>query len=210
MSQQQESQEQELMDQEDIKLQAQDKTAAADASALAEDVQAAALVSRGGPSMQRGKGRAAMRRADNSGRRVKAQATDYQDDGQDRPPVDLGGFGVEDRPDLAGSLGSGLLGFHPGMFDSKAEPETSEASETPNVLIVMAKAEPRRHEPDPEDDPSDAVHRSAQILGRRSAARRRRPKRPELVMPKMSPDPPERPPAWFDPPRLPGQRRRRR
>ena len=110
--------------------------------------------------MQRGKGRAARRRADNSGRRVKAQATDYQDgdqsqdpgqdgqdqdpgqggqdgldrldrqdDGQDRPPVDLGGFGVEDRPDLAGSLGSGLLGFHPGMFDSKAEPETSETSE---------------------------------------------------------------------------------
>ena len=38
MSQQQENQEQELMDQEDIKLQAQDKTAAAGASALAEDV----------------------------------------------------------------------------------------------------------------------------------------------------------------------------
>ena len=98
---------------------------------------------------------------------------DRQDDAQDLPPVDLGGFGESDRPDLASSLGSGLLGFHPGMFDPKTEP--------------------RRHEPDPEDDKDpdgDAVHRAAQTLGRRSGRRRRAIKRPELVMPKMSPDPP--------------------
>ena len=60
-------------------------------------------------------------------------------------------------------------------------------------------------------DEATKVHESAQQLGKRSAEVRRQrrlaaPKLPTLTPPKPQP---LRPPPGFDPPRLPGQRRRR-
>ena len=63
----QEGRPEELMDAADIQLQAQDKTAAAQADALAQDQAAARAPSPGGPSMESGRSRASRRQAANRG-----------------------------------------------------------------------------------------------------------------------------------------------
>ena len=69
----------------------------------------------------------------------------------------------------------------------------------------------RKADEDPKDDREAAqVHESAQKLGKRSAEVRRQRRLAAPKLPTLTPPKPEplRPPPGFDPPRLPGQRRR--
>ena len=69
----------------------------------------------------------------------------------------------------------------------------------------------RKADEDPKDDREAAqVHESAQKLGKRSAEVRRQRRLAAPKLPTLTPPKPEplQPPPGFDPPRLPGQRRR--
>ena len=183
------------------------------------------------PHMDRGKGRAARRKkararseglpqdgdqdADtDSGQDAaggqEADAGQRQDSKpQDLPAVDLGGGSEENMlSNLTGSAGAGLLGLDPADLDGGG----SDVEEEPRPQVFIDEG-PRPHRTRTRtaapDDPE--VHESARRLGQRSAEVRHRrrlaaPKIPTLAPPKPEP---VRPPPGFDPPRLPGQRRRR-
>ena len=128
---------------------------------------------------------------------------------QDLPAVDLGGGSEENMlSNLTGSAGAGLLGLDPADLDGGG----SDVEEEPRPQVFIDEG-PRPHRTRTRtaapDDPE--VHESARRLGQRSAEVRHRrrlaaPKIPTLAPPKPEP---VRPPPGFDPPRLPGQRRRR-
>ena len=123
--------------------------------------------------------------------------------------MDLGaGSNGDPFSDLAESAGAGLLGLEPADLDGGGAVEEEEPR--PRELFDEWPRPARRtrtRTTAPDDPQKEEVHESAQKLGKRSAEVRRQRR---LAAPKLPPKPePVRPPRGFDPPRLPGQRRRR-
>ena len=112
--------------------------------------------------------------------------------------ADLGGMnldGMDMSEDFRGSAGGGLLGWQPEVLSGEPEPAAEYSIQIDN------------HDQEP-------VKESARRLGQRSGEvrrhRRRSIRRPTLQPQRVSQERRgERLPAWFRPPRLPGQRPRR-